>query len=655
MRFGLVSREVYPFIGGGLSRYVTATAESLASVGEVTIFTTTKHQRRFRELEKAGSPDLPVGVRFVFIPEPTEPDRGAFYHHLHAWSARVYDVLRAEYGAHGPELIEFPDYLGEACVPIQAKRSLDRTLRNTCVCIRLYTTSEMTRILNGSIASTFDNRVLFDLERLALRRADRIIWPGGDVYETFRRFYAPDQLAPGWQIPHAVRSASITSSDASPSDGSLRLLYLGRLERRKGVQDLIRAVTSIPRDDWSLTLVGDDTDTAPLGTSMRTQLELMSADDPRITFRDSVSSADVPALFHQHDLCVVPSLWECWPNVALEALGQNRPVLASPVGGLVGMIESNRSGWFSREVGERPLRDAIEGLINERERVRAASRAGTPRGRFEELTDPDVVRRGYLALVEEHESIRRSRAKRRRRPLVSVVITYFELDAYVEETLRAVFNQTHRDLEVIVVNDGSLRAADALLEELAGSYPFRVITQQNSGLGSARNMGITQSRGRYVLPFDADDLLAPTFIERCVDVHLENPGLAYVTSWSNFIDEEGRELADEFGGYRPLGNGAKALDAVNIAGSAEAVFDRRMFDLGYAYSHELSSYEDWLHFRQLQAEGFEGFIIPEQLLSYRVRTGSMVRTVAVRQHDRLLDEMESHLRAREVQWTPVNG
>jgi glycogen(starch) synthase len=591
----------------------------------------------------------------VFVPEPRERDRGAFYHHMHAWSARVHASLRAEYGDHGPDLIEFPDYLGEACVSVQARRTSSSTLRDSCVCIRLYTTNEMTSVLNGNIASTFDSRVLFDLERLALRHADWIIWPGGDVYDTFRRFYAPSRLAPGREIPHAVPTTLAASSEAGAGDDSLRLLYLGRFERRKGVQDLIRAVTSLPRDDWNLTLIGDDTDTAPLGTSMRAQLELMVAGDPRISLRDSVSNAAVPALVREHDLCVVPSLWECWPNVALEALSQNRPVLASPVGGLLGMIQSDRSGWFSRDLGERPLREAIERLLDEPSRVREASRAGSPRARFEELTDPDLVRNRYLALVQEHRAMQGRRPARSPKPLVSVVVTYFELDAHIEETLRAILDQTYRRLEVIVINDGSFYLADAILEELARSLSFRIITQQNSGLGAARNLGISQSRGRYVLPFDADDLLAPTFVERCIDVLLDNPSLAYVTSWSNFIDEDGTVMPDAAAGYCPLGNGAKALDAVNVAGSAEAVFDRRVFDLGHAYSQDLTSYEDWLHFRQLQAAGLEGYVIPEQLLSYRVRRGSMVRTVVVRQHDRLLDEMASHMRARELAWTPANG
>ena len=66
MRFALVSREVHPFIGGGLSRYVTATAETLAPLGEVTIFTTDTYEPRADEFE--GS--LEAHIKLVFVPEP---------------------------------------------------------------------------------------------------------------------------------------------------------------------------------------------------------------------------------------------------------------------------------------------------------------------------------------------------------------------------------------------------------------------------------------------------------------------------------------------------------------------------------------------------------------------------------------------------------
>lgn len=388
---------------------------------------------------------------------------------------------------------------------------------------------------------------------------------------------------------------------------------------------------------------------------MRAQLELMAADDSRIEFRDRVASRNIPTLIRSHDLCVVPSLWECWPNVALEALSQNRPVLASPVGGLVGIVEHGRSGWFTRKVGERGLRDALETLLSEPQRIRALLRSGALRARFEELTDREVVRKKYAELIESHRTTLRRPAPRTQDPLVSVVIPYFELEEFVEETLRSVFEQTYSELEVIVVNDGSLRREDAVLDELAERYPIRVVTQQNSGLGAARNFGITQCRGRYVFPMDADDLLAPTFLERCIDVLQADPEVSYVTSWSYFIDEDGTVLPRGTAGYSPLGNGARALDRLNVAGSAESVFDRRVFDLGLRYSVDVANYEDWVLFRELRDKGFEGRIIPEPLLFYRVRSASMTRTVGMPEHHRLVGEIEAHLREAEVAWTPRRG
>ena len=93
---------------------------------------------------------------------------------------------------------------------------------------------------------------------------------------------------------------------------------------------------------------------------------------------------------------------------------------------------------------------------------------------------------------------------------------YFKLEALVEETLASVQSQTYDAIETLVVNDGSLREEDAAFLERAERLPIQVLTQVNSGLGAARNFGVSQCRGDYVLPLDADDLIDPTFVERCV-------------------------------------------------------------------------------------------------------------------------------------------
>jgi glycosyltransferase involved in cell wall biosynthesis len=72
---------------------------------------------------------------------------------------------------------------------------------------------------------------------------------------------------------------------------------------------------------------------------MRDQLELMAADDERIVFRSRSDGAQLADVIPRHDAVIVPSIWACWPLAAVRALAHNRPVLATPVGGLVELVE----------------------------------------------------------------------------------------------------------------------------------------------------------------------------------------------------------------------------------------------------------------------------------------------------------------------------
>ncbi|MEZ5102655.1 MAG: glycosyltransferase [Thermoleophilia bacterium] len=657
LRIALVSREVYPLVlGGGLGRYVTATAETLAEIAEVTIFTTDLTEERYHELVAQGSHELPPGIRWVFVAEPRPREIGAFYHHLHCWSARVLDALRREYADQPPDLVEFPDYLGEGCVTVQAKQTLDPLVRRAAVCLRLYTPSEMTCVLNGHVPGDDGMGNLFELERHALRFCDRIVAPGGDVYDSYRRFYGADRVAPALEVHHPVLADPVPDAPPTPHDGPLRLAYLGRMERRKGVQALLRALTGLSSPDWEITLVGGDTRTGPLGVSAREHVELGINGDARVTLRERVGREEVVALFQQADLAVFPSRWECWPNVALEALQRDCPVLATPTGGYLGLVDHGTTGWLARGTDDAALARALEPHVLDPGRSRAVRSSGAGSAAFARLTDRTVVRERYLRLIDEEAARHAPRPRpRSEAPLVSVVIPYFRMEEFVEETVRSLLDQTYRPLELVLVNDGSLRATDRILDALAEAYPLRIVTQQNSGLGAARNLGIAQSRGRYVYPMDPDDLVEPGFVERCVEVLESRPELAYVTSWSHFVDEHGVELGPPEGAYYPLGNTAGILHRVNASGSAEAVFRRSVFDAGHWYSTEMTSYEDWLHYRELAAAGLHGAIVPEPLLRYRVRRDSMVRTIAWSRHARLLGEMEAHLREGAMTWTSASA
>ena len=102
----------------------------------------------------------PKTVRFAFAPRSGGQTRDeGFYDSRQLWSARAFAKLKEIYPDGGPHLVEFPDYLGEGAVTVQARNTLDPALRHTLVCIRLYTTKEITDVLNGHLPRDGKSRV----------------------------------------------------------------------------------------------------------------------------------------------------------------------------------------------------------------------------------------------------------------------------------------------------------------------------------------------------------------------------------------------------------------------------------------------------------------------------------------------------------------
>ena len=652
MRIALVSRELYPYIGGGIAPIVTAAARALSEIAEVTVVTSGAHRATHEALARAGDPRLlDARVRLVWVTDPEPEEALPYFSYMHAYSARVDQALRQAFPGRGPDLIELCDYLAEGMVTVQARHTSDPWLADTLVAVRLHTTSEICAVLDGHMPDDFQTIAIHDAERYTLRHADRILWSGGDVLETYRRYYGADALAPAERIPDAFleEDAPAGPSGAEDHRGPLRMLYAGRAERRKGVANLMRAMTIIGREDLHLTLVGGDTDTGPRQSSQRGSLELMSADDKRIVFLDSVPRHEMDAHFRAADVVVVPSLWECWPNVAREAMMHNRPVLATPVGGLTELVVPGRTGWFSDDSSPPALARAIEALADAPGRVRELIASGRPRERYEVVTDRTAFLERYARLVAAGPR-ERSRRGRTAPPLVSVVIPYFKLEQHIEETVSSVEEQTHPAIEIVVVNDGSLRLEDGFLLDWADAGRIKLVNQVNTGLSAARNTGVTLARGEFVLPLDADDTIAPAFVERCLEALERDPQLAYATTWVRYMLPDGTPMEDAESGYHPFGNWSRLIERNNVGGTCAALMRRRIFERGFRWNQDLTSFEDWLLYLEMARAGLLGAVVPERLFDYRVRPDSMMRTDGRPLTGVIVGEIAAHLRESEVQW-----
>ncbi|MBT8087911.1 MAG: glycosyltransferase family 2 protein, partial [Gammaproteobacteria bacterium] len=126
-------------------------------------------------------------------------------------------------------------------------------------------------------------------------------------------------------------------------------------------------------------------------------------------------------------------------------------------------------------------------------------------------------------------------------PKISVVIPAYNVAAFIEDAINSVLGQTHRDFEVIVVDDGSPDDTASIVKRFDDPR-IRLVSQPNRGLAGARNTGIRCADGEYVAFLDADDLWRPTKLEEHVRHLDENPELGVSYSTSQFIDEAGAPL-----------------------------------------------------------------------------------------------------------------
>src|SRR5688572_273657 len=362
----LVSRAFWPFLtGGGIARYTRATATLLFRCADVTVIVPDFYEGKV----PLDDPRIPRGVRFEFVPEPDHADPRPFASLYHAWSAAAYEALCRLYPDGGPDLAEFNDYTGEGAVAVQAKRTGAPALRRTRIVLGVHGPDEIHRVLNGQSLTEPEAAALVSLERVGLAGADVIFTPGGDVHATYERYYGAGALAPARVVTHPFRDGDAGAFPPRAAGGPLRLIHAGRFERRKGVAELVLAIRSLDRDDVTLTLMGRDTPTGPGGGSMLEYTRALAAGDPRIAFREQVDHDGVLRAFAEHDVVVIPSRWETNANTAREALMVARPVLASPTGGLVRVIEHGVNGWLTEGTGASDIVEAIEALLDDRAEV----------------------------------------------------------------------------------------------------------------------------------------------------------------------------------------------------------------------------------------------------------------------------------------------
>lgn len=177
--------------------------------------------------------------------------------------------------------------------------------------------------------------------------------------------------------------------------------------------------------------------------------------------------------------------------------------------------------------------------------------------------------------------------------LVSIIVPVYNCEAYIEECIKSLLDQTYSNIEVILIDDGSKDASLKLCKKYEDlDSRVQVISQENLGVSNARNRGIREARGRYLSFVDADDYVEKEFIESLVAV-MPAEGLG-VCGYKRLVDGEIRreyvikEKLDIPSLYRYIfARNEISMSCCNKLFSAEIL---QKYDL--AFNDELHMYED---------------------------------------------------------------
>lgn len=347
-------------------------------------------------------------------------------------------------------------------------------------------------------------------------------------------------------------------------------------------------------------------------------------------------------------VCVIPSPHENSPYTVLESIMLGLPTISSDAGGGPELFRGGYSGLvrIAPEPLAKKILEAVVAGIGLPEPAESAGQIDAAWLSFhQELSSFSLE---STAVQEDVKSAGWN-------PLVTVGITHHERPEKLIDAVLSIARQTYRNIELIVVDDGSraestlemLEAVEVLVERIGG----RLIKRENGYLGAARNSVLSVASGKYVVFLDDDDIARPHMVERLVNA-IESSGLACVNCLNAYMSESERgefvSVHSERGKpspkptYVPVGGPLSLGPLQNVFGGATAIFDLAAVRSLGGYS-ELRGvgHEDYELFLRLAQAGHSIGVLPDVLYYYEIGRPSMLtRTSLARNFKRCFDALE---------------
>jgi glycosyltransferase involved in cell wall biosynthesis len=643
MRILYLTFEVPPRFGGGLSTYLAQCCRAHAGKGhDVWVLV-------LDGAEPEGETLWASGVHVVRF----APGRRAEYDWFGHWPAAAADIadraaaLIARDGKF--DVIETPDGFGLGYMVLQRRLTGDPAFADTPVVTVAHTPTYMIDRLNDQ--PTYRLPVYWHgvMEKFSLLAADAVISPSQALVDRLEADLGKPLNAHIIRNPFAVMDGPIQAEAPDPKG----FYMASRLAYWKGAERLPR----IFRRAWgmgldtSLKMYGGDTEFAAMGGSMRRYLETRFAPEieaGRLTLcgafpRDRIDRDAGRAIAQVH-----PSLFDNFPYSVIESMAAGQVTILHDQGGHLEIVTPGVSAIVTDMNDEDAAASAMIAAASMTPEARAAM-GRAARNAVRARCDPDTVLAQKMELFAQLRA--RADSDRRVFPFIagpardvtalraqgaagrlSVVIPYFNMDAFIDETVASVLGCDWPDIEIVLVDDGSTEPASVkaltALENAAKDWPqgrvLRVLRGPNAGVAAARNKGAEASTGALMALLDADDIVRPDYYSRAIGVLGRYENLAFVGCWNeDFRDADGSTIR-VWSTWNPEPPSQLIFNLTNCQG---LVYWRAAFLEAGKHDPSLRMFlDDWESVISLMAAGLRGAMLPAPLFRYRIRDASIFRS-----------------------------
>jgi len=437
--------------------------------------------------------------------------------------------------------------------------------------------------------------------------------------------------------PRIVTGSSLGAEDR------FEILYAGRLTEQKDpllMVEVIRRIVAAGRR-FHVHVVGD----GPLEDALLRRIRTAGLESH---FTVHPSTNRLAPWYAACDLLLMTSQFEGVPYAIYEAMAMELPVVAPALPGNVELMANTAGELVAPRDCPDGYADAILAVMDAPDRGEGLARAGRSRVR-EQFSLPSMGRSHaelYCALLQSrrHAAVKAAKAGQRAsgevavedangrsdgavtgrplrflgrprlgQPMVSVIVPCFNHGRFLPDCVSSALEQEYGDLEVIVVDDASTDEATRLtLSRIVADPRVRVLFQrENCGPSAARNRGVDEAAGRYILPLDADNILLPGALGSLVgQIQAAGECVGYIYPNCQYFGTR-----DDY--FQPPSFNLSLLLESNYCDTCSLI-DRDIFDAGHRYAEDIVlGHEDWDFVLKLAAVGVRGEPARGKTLLYR--------------------------------------